>query len=142
MILLDAYALLALARNERAADEVEKIVRAGDAGISAVNLFEATDVLVRRYGWTPDETAARFNFVIGDPLPVVALDERTAWRGALLRGRHYDRVRSNISLADCVLLATAGKNDAIATADPAVAGVAALEQIDLLPLPDSSGRRP
>ncbi len=51
MILLDAYALVALLRGEAAGDEVEKLVRAGDCAATLVNVSECVDdvanVLVR-----------------------------------------------------------------------------------------------
>lgn len=142
MILLDAYALLALALDEAVADEVEEIVRKGGAAISAANFLEVTDHLVRRSKWTPQDTGERFGLLIGDRVAVIPLDEHVAWNAALLRARHYDRLSCSISLADCVLLATAGRGHTIVTADPAVAYVAGAEGIDLHPLPDSSGRRP
>jgi PIN domain nuclease of toxin-antitoxin system len=46
-VLLDAFALIALLRDEPAADEVETILRRGEAAMSAVNLAEALDVLQR-----------------------------------------------------------------------------------------------
>jgi rRNA-processing protein FCF1 len=70
------------------------------------------------------------------------VDESVAWRGALLRARHYHRSTSALSLADCVLVASAGPDDSIATADPAVATAARAEGIDVIALPSSSGQRP
>jgi PIN domain nuclease of toxin-antitoxin system len=142
VILLDAYAVLALARDERAADEAEAIIRTNDVGISAVNLLEVLDRLVRRYGWSPNETSARLGLMIGERLMVVPTDTDIAWRGALLRARHYERNACALSLADCVLLASARRDDAVVTSDPAVAAVARAEGIDVIALPDSSGRRP
>lgn len=142
MILLDAYALLALARDEPAADEVEAIIRAGDAAISSVNLLEVLDGLLRRYGWSPAETSARVGLLIGERLRVVPADAEIAWRGALLRARYYDRSACALSLADCVLLASARRDDAVVSSDPALAAVARKEGIDFVALPDSSGRRP
>lgn len=142
MILLDAYAVLALARGELAGREVEEIVRAQPVGMTAANLFEITDQLVRLYDWSPTETSERFGQLVGHQIHIIPLDEGLAWRGGLLRARHYHRSTCDLSLADCVLLALAGLHDAIATADPAVAAVARAEGIGLVPLPDSAGRRP
>lgn len=142
MILLDAYAVLALARNEAAASEVEAVVRAHDVAVTATNYFEAADQLIRVTGWTPDETSERFALLFDRAVSVRAVDERVAWDGAVLRAGHYDRNTCSVSLADCILLASAGRDDIVATADPAVAAVARAEGIELIALPDSAGQLP
>lgn len=142
MILLDAYAVLALARGEGPADEVEEIVRSRDCAISTANYFEVADRLQRLSGWSKDETSERFARLFGETVRVLSLDEAIAWRGAGLRARHYNRKTCALSLADCALLASAGPDDSIATADPAVAAVARAEGIGLIPLPDSSAQQP
>jgi len=140
--LLDAYAVLALALDEEAASQIEEIVRSGNVAVTATNYFEATDRLVRGSGWSPHETSERFALLFGNLVDVVPVDAAVAWHGALLRARYYHRTTCAVSLADCVLLASAGPEDCIATADPAVAAVARAEGLGLIPLPDSSGRRP
>ena len=142
MILLDANAVLALARGEVAADEVAEIVHSSDVAMSAANFLETAEQLVRLYGWSPTETSEKLGVLVGRYLRVVPVDEGVAWRGALLRARHYHRMTCALSLADCALLASAGPDDSIATADPAGAFVARAEGIGLIPLPDSSGQRP
>jgi PIN domain nuclease of toxin-antitoxin system len=142
VILLDAYAVIALALDEGAASEVEEIVRDDDVAVSAANHFEVTDQLVRLSGWTPNETSERFALLFGGPVVVAPVDGDIAWRGALLRARYYHRETCDLSLADCVLLASAGPDDSIATADTAVASVARAEGIELIALPNSSGQRP
>jgi hypothetical protein len=49
-VLPDAFALLAPLGEEPAADNVEALLRRGDAAITAVNLAEALDVLQRVQG--------------------------------------------------------------------------------------------
>lgn len=142
MTLLDAYAVIALARSEGAADEVEALVRDGDAVVCATNYLETADQLIRVSGWSADETSERFALLFGGPLKIRAVDEDIGWRSAVLRSRYYHRDTCDLSLADCVLLASAGPTEAIATADPAVAAVARAEGIGLIALPDSSGKRP
>lgn len=142
LILLDAYAVVALALDERAAAEVEPIVRSHPTAVTATNYLETTERLMRLGGWSPDETARRMAVLLDGGADVRRVDADVAWRGALLRARHYDRQTCGLSLADCVLLASADPGDAIATADPAVAAVARAEGIGLVPLPDSSGQRP
>lgn len=142
MTLLDAYAVLALALDEEAAAEVAEIVRSTSVAITATNYFEAADRLVRRSGWSPNEASERFGLLFDDPVDIVPVDAAIAWRGALLRARYYHRTTCAVSLADCILVASAGPDSSIATADPAVAAVSRAEGISLIPLPDSSGRRP
>jgi PIN domain nuclease of toxin-antitoxin system len=141
VILLDAYAVIALARSEGAADEVEELVRDG-AVVCATNYLETADRLIRISGWSANETSERFALLFGGAVQIRAVDEDIGWRGAVLRARYYDRNSCDLSLADCVLLASAGPDDSVATADPAVAAVARAEGIGLVPLPDSSGQRP
>lgn len=142
MILLDAYALLALARREEAGDEVEALMRSEPIGMATANLFEASERLMRLYGWSPNDTSEQLGQLVGRHIRVVALDEGIAWRGAVMRARHYRRKTCELSLADCVLLASTGPDDSVATSDPAVAAVARAEEIGLVPLPDSAGQRP
>lgn len=142
MILLDAYAVLALALNEDAADEIEELVRTSPVAVTATNYLEAADRLMRRSGWSTSETSERFALLFGEPVRVVPVDSAVAWRGAVLRSTYYHRTKCAVSLADCVLLASAGRDDIIATADPAVASVARAEAIELIALPDTAGRRP
>ena len=142
MIFLDAYAILALARNEPAANEVERLIRERVTAITTVNLFEVADFLLRRAHADEAEARAQLSLVIGDPVRVVPVTQDHAWRGARLRARYYERERCEVSLADCVLLAAPGEDDSVATADPAVATVARAEGIGLVGLPDTSDRRP
>lgn len=141
-VVLDAYALIALALDEPAAGEVEALVRRGSTAVSAVNLAEAVDVLGRVHDVPAERIRASFELLLGEPVAVLAVDENAAWRAAQLRARHYHRTRSPVSLADCVLLAAARRGDAVATPDAAVAAAARSEGVELIALPDSGGRRP
>lgn len=140
--ILDAFALVALALEEPAAAEVEAMLRRGDCVVSAVNLAEALDQLGRVHGHSTTELRATIEPVLGAAVAVVAADEEIAWRTAELRRRHYRRQDSELSLADCVALATARQGDRLATADPPLARAARAEGIELLALPDRNGRRP
>jgi PIN domain nuclease of toxin-antitoxin system len=139
---LDAFALVALALDEPAAAEVEATVRRGDCSVSAVNLAEALDQLGRVHGRTLEELRAAFAPVLGEVIAVVAADETVAWQAAELRRRHYRRRQSELSLADCMALAIVHRDDRLLTADPALALAARAEAIDVLALPDTTGRRP
>lgn len=142
MIFLDAYAILALALNEPAADEVERLLRTEETAITAVNLFEAADYYLRRAGAVEAEARAQLSFVVGEAVRIIVVTEDHAWRGARLRAQYYARGKCDVSLADCLLLAAPGEDDSVATSDPAVAAVARAEGIGLVALPDTSARRP
>jgi uncharacterized protein with PIN domain len=142
LTVLDAYALVALLTDEPAAGEVEALVRGGDVAVAAVNLAEALDVAVRRHDASDDDVRSAVEPLLHADIRVVRVEEQHAWRAAELRRRHYDRRSSALSLADCFLLAAAGKGDRIATSDEPVARAAKAEGIGVAALPDSTGRRP
>jgi uncharacterized protein with PIN domain len=139
---LDAYPLIAFVRAEPAADEVETILRDGDAAMSAVNLGEALDVLERRLGVPNRELRSALGLAIAGGLEVLAVSEAQAWRAAELRARWYAPRQSELSLADCFALAAVGADDRLATSDRPLADAARGEGLTVLPLPDSQGRRP
>lgn len=139
---LDAFALIALALDEPAAAEVEALLRRGDCVMAAPNLAEAIDRLGRVHGRSEGELRAALVPILGEVLTVVATDELIAWRAAGLRRGHYRRSDSQLSLADCIALATVGPRDSLATADPPLAHAARAVGLDLLALPDTRGRRP
>jgi uncharacterized protein with PIN domain len=142
-VLLDAFALIALLRDEPAADEVETILRRGEAAMSAVNLAEALDVLQRVDGVDRARLDALTGPLIRESLALLAVEERTARDGADIHARRYHRTRAPLSLADCLLLAAArGAQAVVATADRPLASAARAEEIEVAALPDSRGRRP
>jgi PIN domain nuclease of toxin-antitoxin system len=140
--LLDAFALVALALDEPAASEVESLLRRGDSRVSAMNLAEAIDQLGRVHDHGSAELTAAFAPLIGEVVDVVPVDEGIAWRAADLRRRHYRRRTSELSLADCVALASVGSGASIATADPPLARAARAEGVEVVGLASSAGRRP
>jgi predicted nucleic acid-binding protein len=142
VILLDAFALVAYVNEEPAANEVEHLLRSERAGITAVNLAETIDVSQRAYGSSRADVRRAIEPLLEGVLRVLDHRAEDAWRAADLRARHYRRREQELSLADCFLLAAAARGDEIATADPAVATVARSENIRVIGLPDSKGRRP
>ena len=142
MTLLDAYALVAFAADEPAAEEVEVLLRASRCGITTVNFAEAIDETRRIHGLSEEDMRGLTEPLLDEVIAVIPPSEAHAWRSATLRARYYHRRTSALSLADCLLLAAAGSDDAIATSDPVIAKVARAEKIDLTPLPDTSGERP
>ena len=139
MIILDAYAVLALLKGEYAARHVQQLTgRDEDATLTVLGISELLDHLVRRLG--VEEEAATLDLVqlgLADP---PALDPELATRAGLLRARHYDRRTRAISLADCVAAETARRVDgSLATADPPLLDTCAAEGIAVIALPDSRG---
>jgi len=140
---LDAFALVALARDEPAAAEVEALLRRGEAVMTATNLGEALDQLHRVRGLPIEELQSQLTPLIGGAVVLLAVDAQLIWRAVELRGRHYQRRSSELSLADCVALAAAEPGvDRLATADAALAAAARTEGVELVGLPASDGRRP
>ena len=145
MTVLDAQALVAFLTGEPAAVEVAARLRdPGDhAVISAVNVAETLDVLVRIKGRTPEEVEERLDWLTAAGLVVVPLDDAIARRGGRLRAKHYGRAQRPVSMADCMALATAlARGDRLATSDAHLATTAPSEGCALVPLPGSSGARP
>lgn len=142
MTLLDANALIALLRAQPAEEEVAALLHRGGCAMPSSCLAEIVDRLIRRGSASPEQVAERLGPLIDESLSVLALDSETARRAGELRAAHYHRKTAALSLADCVLLATAGPDDEIATSDRAVAKTARKLGIGLIPLPDSRGRRP
>ncbi|HET8607091.1 MAG TPA: PIN domain-containing protein [Gaiellaceae bacterium] len=143
MIYLDAYALIAFLVAEPAKAEVAALLRQEPA-IGAVNLAESVDRCVRLYGIPEGELwSAVAQLQRSGVLRVPPAGLEVGWRAGALRAAHYRRRTSELSLADCFLLASATPGeDAIATSDPPVAAAARALGIELVALPDSDGRRP
>ncbi len=141
--LFDAYALIAPLAGEPAASEVEAELRKGGAGITAVNLAEVSDQLVRAARRSQQDVDTSLASLVAGGLGVIPIDESIERLAGGLRARHYDRRRAPISLADCVALAASSILGAtLATADPALAAIAKRTGVKVLGLPDSTGKRP
>jgi predicted nucleic acid-binding protein len=134
-ILLDAFALIALLAEEPAADEVEALLRGGEAAITAVNLAEALDVLQRIQGISREHLQELTMPLVGERMKLLPIDERIARDAADMRARHYHRTRTPVSLADCILLAATGESDVLATADGPLIRVAKAENVQVRTLP-------
>lgn len=144
MTFLDAYAVVALVADEPPAAEVEVILREQEARVVAINLAEAVDIAQRVHGIASQEVKAAIEpLLLSNVLAVAVSDEPQAWLAAEIRTEHYNRKTAALSMADCLLLAH-GVTDGgpIATSDPVLAHTATALGIELVGLPDSSGRRP
>ncbi len=142
LILLDANALIALLRGEPAEGEVAALLRSGECATPAPCLAEVVDRLIRRAKVKPGEVVDQLEPLIAASLGVLAVENRIAWQAGELRGAHYNRNDADLSLADCLLLASAAANDEIATSDLALATTARALDLAVIPLPDSGGSRP
>jgi predicted nucleic acid-binding protein len=130
---------------EPAAAAVEGLLRdtVDRPRVSAVNLTEGLDVLVRHQAWTVDDVTEKLDWLMVGGLEVVAVDDRIGLRAGELHARLYDRSSCPLSLADCVALATAlALGERLATADPALARAARGMGVTVVALPDSHGARP
>jgi predicted nucleic acid-binding protein len=135
MTLLDAYALVAFLVGGPATTEVRGLLREGEAHVATANLAEALDVAQRVHGLPIPRAMAVLEPVLATALGAVPLGVDVALRAARIRAAHYHRVSRPISLADAILVASAGVGDRIATADPDVLAVAEAEGIPTIALP-------
>jgi len=145
MSLFDSSALIALVRDEPAADEVSEILRGRDglASISTVGIAELMDVLVRVAGRRVEEASAMVGWLLATGIDVVPVDEEIGRLAGTLRSRHWRRDRRPVSMADCIVLATGIiTREAIATTDSSLVAAARAEGHPVIVLPDSQGRLP
>ncbi|MBO0705653.1 MAG: PIN domain-containing protein [Candidatus Dormibacteraeota bacterium] len=144
MTVLDAYALLAYLLDSDAADDVQPLLGEDDpATISALNLAEVVDRLVRVTGLEPAEVAASLEPLLDTGVTVVSVTKVVGMDAGRLRARHCRKRQADVSMADCVACSTAlGSEQTLATADPALAAMARAEGVQVVALPDSLGRRP
>jgi PIN domain nuclease of toxin-antitoxin system len=142
VIALDTYALVAVAVGERASGEVSELLRTDECVMTTASVAELCDQLVRRVGLDPELVTERVEALLDGPIGVRALDRERATLAGLLRARHYEPRKAELSLADCILLASLGKDDRLATSDPPLAQVARRLGFRVVALPDTRGRRP
>lgn len=105
MILLDAYALIALLAGEPAANQVGELIAGGSTVVAAPNLAETADRLGRVHGIAVRRTrAAVESLEQSTDLRVLVTERAHGWRAAELRVKHYHRTRRPLSLGDCCSL--------------------------------------
>jgi predicted nucleic acid-binding protein len=137
MILLDAYAAIALLTDEPAADQVGELVRDG-AALTTVGVGEVLQHLIRGVGVEEDEAVLDVG-ALGLHEPVL-IDELVATRAGVLRGRHYHRMARSVSMADCIAAEAARWHQApLATSDGHLLDMCHAEGIAVVPLPDTTG---
>lgn len=138
-VYLDANGLVKLFAAEPGVEEVEALLRRDDCVITAANLAEAAYIASRDLDLPVEELRRRADRLIGGLVGIAPVSEDDAWRAAALRRRHYHSRRNPLSYADCLLMAAATPDDAIATSDAALAAAAGAEGLDVVELPDSRG---
>jgi ribonuclease VapC len=142
MTVLDAYAVLAYLRDERAAEAVGGLLR-GSTVLSAVNAAEVIDQLVRVFGRDPNDVHSDLVLLEHTGMQMTEVSAEVGLLAGRLRAQHYDRKRMAVSLADCIAAATAFTiARPLATADTALANLMRAETGTVHGLPDSSGRLP
>jgi predicted nucleic acid-binding protein len=140
VIVLDSYAVLALLKDEPAANQVGRLLASEDASLTVLGVAEVLDHLIRLVG--ADEDEAVLDLAQLGLLPPSPVDGPLAIRSGLLRARHYHRKHRAVSLADCVAAEMARVIDGpLASADPHLLDVCQDEGIQLIALPDTSGQR-
>ncbi len=144
MTLLDAYAVVALVVDEPAAEEVEVLLRDGGCRVVTPNLAEAIDISQRVHNVPAAGVRAAIEpLLVAGVISAAVPHVPEAWRAAELRLEHYDKKTCALSMADCLLLAQAIRDDEeIATADPPLAQAARADGVGIIALPDTQGRRP
>jgi PIN domain nuclease of toxin-antitoxin system len=144
LTVLDASALVAELLGEPARPDVDAILRKPQqTSISAVNLAEVVDTLVRGRGHDAADVREKIELLLVAGLEVEPVWLRVMWLATSLRAEHYRRDTAAVSLADCICIATAITLETdLATTDPALARVARAAGVDVIALPDSMGKRP
>ena len=140
-LVLDAHPVVAFLAGEPAADEIAELLR-GAPVMSVANAAEVVDVLVRVRGLPADEAQALVLSFLDEIAEPVDVSLEIALRAGAIRGAAHRRRQLDVSLADCIAIATAGPGGSVATSDPALATVARAEGVEVVALPDSRGRRP
>jgi predicted nucleic acid-binding protein len=114
------------------------------ASIATLNLAETYDVLIRVVGREAEQIDERIQeMALIGALEIVPLSDEVARRAGSLRAEHYDQRARNVSMADCVAAATAeALSDSLATPDSHLTEMAREIGLEVIALPDSSGRKP
>lgn len=144
MSVLDAYALIAFLLGEPPGEEVKTILRETRAQIASVNLAETYDRAIRLKAIPIDDLDHVIDDLVTErSLTILGLDHALARRAGQLRAEYYDRNERRVSMADCIAAATTERlRDTLVTADAHLVRLAQQIEVDVIPLPDSSGRRP
>ena len=131
-VVLDASAVTALFRDEPGSKTVAELLRSGHARMSAVNVAEVIDVLVRVHGGSPQEVVEAVEELFSTGVRPVPVSLEQAIDVGELRARVFDRRGQRVSLADCFVLVSASTEDTIVTTDTVLADVARAEGLQVV----------
>jgi uncharacterized protein with PIN domain len=133
VILLDAYAVIALLTGEPAAPAVWRLLDSDQRpAVTTTGIIEVLDRLIRRFGVVEREAVNTLGRL---RLESIMLTDEIATGAGLLRARHYRRTGRSVSLADCVAAETARAIDVpLATAAPGLIAMCEDEGIGLVRL--------
>lgn len=138
MTLLDAYAVIGLLAGEPVAEDIHSLIRQSRCRLTTLGVAEVIDRMARLYDADPDEITVDIA-TLGLESPT-GLDLTTSVLAGRLRARHYHRTARAVSMADCVLAATAQfAAEPLATSDAHLLGLCHDEGILAVPLPGSDG---
>lgn len=136
-VLLDACAIIAFLRDEPAAAEVESLLVNETTHMTAINVAEVIDKLVRSYAQDADTIEAELA-MLGLTLDPVTMDMALA--AGRVRSECYHPKDCAVSLADCVAaVAALGTGSRLATSDSDLASLAETLGVAVAPLPNSTG---
>jgi uncharacterized protein with PIN domain len=144
MVLFDAAPLVGVLTAEPGAHAIAHVMaRAEFIAISSINLGEVIDRVGRQTSASVFDVFDEIERWEAGGLEVGPLTTSHARGAARLRIEHYHSRRSAVSLADCCAIALAReRGEALATSDRAMLRVARAVGVDVLALPDSTGRVP
>lgn len=138
MTVLDAYALLAYLRNEPVAQHVAEVLSSQTA-VSAANLAEVVDILVRVHGHSEDDVHADIALLTFSGMEIAPVSEDHGMLAGLLRARHFDRHGVPVTLGDCMAAATALLGGVeLVSSDRALIELMRAEGGEVYPLPDGA----
>ena len=113
---------------------MERILRSGDAAVTSVTYGEALDRLVRARRMPEPRVRTAFEPLLDTSLRRIDVGFPLVETAVRLRAKHYHRERRPLSLADCICVAAAGSDGAVATADEPMLAMAEAEGIRTVPL--------
>lgn len=139
----DAAALIGWFNEEPCADEVDELF--GDAGgaASVLDLAEVVDNLVRLSQVRATHIGSVIDALLADGLQPIACDVGIARRAGEIRAANYRKATMEVSLADCVAVATAESvGGTLVTSDAELVQLASRLGVPVHPIANSSGVRP
>jgi predicted nucleic acid-binding protein len=143
MAIFDASPVVAALLGEPGGLRAARMLADPGHTMCALNAAEVINRVSRFTGEPSGNVEAYVQLWIDAGLRVFPLDWARAVRAAELRSVHYHRTRAPISLADCGAIALAEQlSERLVTSDGPMIRIARKLGVEVLPVPDSSGRTP